>query len=72
MVGKRGRSAFLVDLIRDEIQRLSQQSALTAAAGAWKDENHPELKRGATAWVQRMRNESNRRFQSIQNRQKKG
>ena len=71
MVGKRGRSSFLVELIRDEIQRLSQQSALKAAAGTWKDENHPELKDGAADWVRRMRDESEGRFRRTRGRRKK-
>jgi Arc/MetJ-type ribon-helix-helix transcriptional regulator len=71
MVGKRGRSAFLVEVIRDEIQRLSQRRALKAAAGAWKDDDHPELKRGAADWVRRMRNEPRSRLQRAQERGKK-
>jgi hypothetical protein len=35
-----------------------QRGALKAAAGAWKDDDHPELKHGAAAWVEQMRNES--------------
>jgi hypothetical protein len=71
MVGKRGRSSFLVEVIREEIQRLAQQSALKAAAGAWKDSDHPELKHGAAAWVRRMRNESKTRLRTAQGREKK-
>jgi hypothetical protein len=71
MVGKRRRSAFLVEIIRDEIQRLSQRRALKAAAGAWKDNDHPELKRGAAAWVEQMRNESKTRLHRIQGHGKK-
>jgi Arc/MetJ-type ribon-helix-helix transcriptional regulator len=71
MVGKRGRSAFLVEVIRDEVQRLAQRRALKAAVGAWKDEDHPELKRGAAAWVEQMRNESKTRVQRAQGRGKK-
>jgi len=70
MVGKRGRSAFLVEVIRDEIQRLSQQNALKAAAGAWKDSDHLELKHGAAAWVQKMRNESKTRLKKARARRK--
>jgi hypothetical protein len=62
LVGKRGRSAFLTDVARDEIQRRQQRIALRAASGAWKDEDHPELKDGAAAWVRQMRSESETRF----------
>jgi hypothetical protein len=71
IVGKRGRSAFLVEVIRDEVQRLAQRRALKAAVGSWKDENHPELKRGAAAWVEQMRNESTTRLQRAQAHAKK-
>jgi molybdopterin synthase catalytic subunit len=31
----------------------------------WKDEDHPELKVGAAAWVRKIRAESEARFQKI-------
>jgi hypothetical protein len=66
LVGKRGRSAFLTEIAREEIQRRQQREALRAARGAWKDEDHPELKDGASAWVKQMRAESETRFQKIE------
>jgi len=66
LVGKRGRSAFLTDVARDEIQRRQQRQALREVAGAWKDEDHPELKDGAAAWVRQMRSESETRFQELE------
>ena len=54
-VGKRRRSAFLADAASREMRRVEQLEALDAAAGSWKDEDHPELKDGAAAWVRRMR-----------------
>ena len=66
LVGKRGRSAFLAEVAADEIQRLQQRNALRKSAGAWKDEDHAELAQGSAAWVQRMRAESEERFQRIQ------
>lgn len=68
LVGKRGRSAFLTDVAREEIQRRQQRGALRAAAGAWKDKDHPELKDGAAAWVRGMRSESETRFKKIGHR----
>ena len=68
LVGKRGRSAFLAEVARDEIQRRHQRNALRAAKGAWKDADHPELKDGATAWVSQMRAESDARFREIEQR----
>ena len=70
LVGKRGRSAFLAEVARDEIQRRKQRNALRAAKGAWKDEDHPELKDGAAAWVNQMRAESEPRFQAIEKRRR--
>lgn len=66
LVGKRGRSAFLTEIARDEIQRRRQREALREAAGAWKDEDHPELKEGAEAWVRTIRAESDGRFREIE------
>jgi hypothetical protein len=66
LVGKRGRSAFPTEVARDEIQRRQQRNALRAAKGAWRDEDHPELKDGATAWVNQMRSEAEIRFQEIE------
>jgi hypothetical protein len=71
LVGKRGRSAFITEVARDEILRRKQRNALRKCAGAWKDKDHPELKRGAAAWVNRMRAESEERFRQVQ-RQRRG
>ncbi len=68
LVGKRGRSAFLTEVARDEILRRKQRNALRKSAGAWKDEDHPELQQGSEAWVRQMRTESEGRFQQIQQR----
>ena len=55
LVGKRGRSAFLTEVAQQEIQRQLQRKALQAAAGTWKDADHPELKHGSARWVRQMR-----------------
>lgn len=65
LVGKRGRSAFLTEVAREEIQRRQQRIALLAATGAWKDEDHPEMKDGSAAWVRQMRTESEKRFDRV-------
>ena len=62
LVGKRGRSAFLIQAAVKELARLRQLRALQAAAGAWKDKDHPELKRGAGRWIKKMRRESDRKL----------
>ncbi len=66
VVGQRGRSAFLAQAAEKELLRLRQIKALEAAAGSWKDKDHPELKSGAAKWVNNLRREldvrvSNRR-----------
>ncbi|MEO7142617.1 MAG: hypothetical protein ABI165_03860 [Bryobacteraceae bacterium] len=55
LVGKRGRSASLASVAREEIQRRQQRSVLRKAVGAWKDRDHPELQHGSSAWVRQMR-----------------
>ena len=58
LVGKRGRSAFLAEAAAKELSRLRQIRAVETAAGASKDKDHPELKRGAGDWVRKIRRES--------------
>ena len=62
VVGARQRSSFLAYAAEKELTRLRQIKALKAAAGAWKDKDHPELKQGSVKWVQKLRQESERRF----------
>jgi len=38
-----------------ELKRLRLLKALDVADGSWKDEDHPELKGGATRWVAKLR-----------------
>ena len=53
VVGTRQRSSFLTRAAEKELMRLRQIKALKAAAGAWKDKDHPELKQGSVKWVQK-------------------
>ncbi|HEY6393050.1 MAG TPA: hypothetical protein VIX89_17345 [Bryobacteraceae bacterium] len=46
-----------------ELMRLRQLKALKAAAGSWKDKDHPELKSGAAKWVAKLRSQDEKRFQ---------
>ena len=62
MVGTRQRSSFLTQAAEKELLRLRQIAALKAAAGAWKDEDHPELKQGSVKWVRKLRQETEGRF----------
>ena len=63
LVGKRGRSAFLVSVAEKELIRLRQIRALEAASGSWKDKDHPELKQGTAVWVSKVRREYEHRFE---------
>ncbi len=60
------RTAFLVDLAKREIKLNRQRSALRAAKGAWKAEDHPELAQGAAQWVRNIRQESLKRFEHVE------
>ncbi len=62
LVGKRKRSQFLAEAAAAELQRLRQLRALEAAKGAWRAADHPELRRGAAAWVRQLRQQSDRRL----------
>ena len=62
LVEKRNRSRFIADAVRNALLIARQKEALHAAAGSWKDKDHPELKAGAAAWVKKLRRESETRF----------
>jgi hypothetical protein len=68
VVCKRGRSAFLTQAAEKELLRLRQMKALGAAAGSWKDEDHPELRQRAAKWVKKLRREYDRRFEKVTSR----
>lgn len=57
LVGQRRRSAFLVDVLREEVRRRRLVQILSDPEPIWKDEDHPELAEGAEAWVRKIRNE---------------
>ena len=60
-VGPRGRSAFLVQLARTELNRRKLLAFLERGEPIWKDEDHPELAEGSYKWVRSLRDESNKR-----------
>lgn len=68
LVGKRGRSRFLTEAAWYEVKRLQQLRALERAAGAWKDEDYPELKAGSARWVRKLRRQDEKRFRKPMNR----
>ena len=68
IVGSRQRSSFLAQAAERELMRLRQLKALKAAAGSWKDKDHPELKGGAAKWVDKLRTQDEKRFKKVTNR----
>lgn len=62
LVGRRGRSAFLAEIIRPEVQRRKLLAAFRKAKGCWKSEAHPELQDGSEAWVEKLRAENDNRL----------
>jgi len=63
--GKRKRSQFIAQAVRKEIQRLNFLKAVRETSGAWKDEDHPELKEGVDNWVRSLRKEDEKRSKEI-------
>lgn len=61
-VGKRQRSRFIREAAERELRRLAQARALAAAAGSWREADHPELKGGSARWIGRLRSEGERRL----------
>ena len=65
LVGTRQRSSFITEAAEEKLMRYRQMAAIKAAAGAWKDKDHPELKDGAAKWVAKMRRQDERRFKKV-------
>ena len=65
LVGSRRRSSFIGQAAEKELMRLRQIKALEAAAGSWKDKDHPELRQGAAKWVDKLRRQDEKRFQEV-------
>lgn len=66
LVGRRKRSEFVTEIVERELKRKRLETVLEKAAGAWKDEDHPEIKsKGAYRWVKGLRKESEKRFKKL-------
>ena len=46
---------MLAEAAEEKLMRYRQIEALKAAAGAWHDQDHPELKQGSARWVRKLR-----------------
>lgn len=62
LVGQRGRSAFLAEVVGREVQRRKLLAALREAKGSWKSDDHPELRHGSEVWVEQLRRENDERL----------
>ena len=49
-----------------EIKIRRQREILRETAGCWKSEDHPELAKGAAAWVEEIRALDNGRFEELE------
>lgn len=70
LVGPRGRSAFLLETARQEVQRRKLLRFLKSEQPAWKSEDHPELAGGAGTWVRQLRKQSEERERRVTRRRK--
>jgi hypothetical protein len=57
LVGPRGRSAFLTEVIREAVQRRRLLQILTNPEPVLKDADYPEFRDGSEAWVRCLRDE---------------
>jgi hypothetical protein len=60
LVGPRGRSAFLTEVIREAVNRRRLLELLSSPDPILTDENYPEFRDGAGAWVRNLREEDQR------------
>ena len=64
--GKRKRSQFIAEAIKKEIQRLSYLNAVRETAGAWENNDHPELGSKSDNWVRTLRKNDYRRLGELE------
>jgi hypothetical protein len=71
VVGPRGRSAFIVESVRESVRRRKLLRLLDSDEPLWQDRDHPELKNGSGPWVRKMRGESDARANRTSKRSRK-
>lgn len=57
LVGPRGRSAFLAEVIREAVNRRRLLTFLGSKDPILKDKDYPEFHKGSEAWVRKMRDQ---------------
>lgn len=70
LVGKRQRSAFITEALRERVRREGLLRALEESAGVIKAEDHPEWadSRKVAAWVSKLRRQNDRRLKKLYGR----
>ena len=58
------RATYVVDLLWRDVRRNKQLEALRLSSGAWNPAAHPELAQGGAAYVDRIRSETDERFEA--------
>jgi hypothetical protein len=54
-VSARQQSKVVSEALRKELKRIKLEKSLQTSFGAWKDKDHPELKKGTDAYIRNMR-----------------
>lgn len=54
-VPRRQQSKVVAEALRKELKRLKLVKTLQTSFGAWKEKDHPELKKGAATYVRVLR-----------------
>ncbi len=54
-VSVRQQSKVVTEALRKELKRIRLEKSLQTSFGAWKDKDHPELKKGTDAYIRSMR-----------------
>ena len=57
------RTPYVVNLLWRDVRRNKQREALKLSSGSWNPEHHPELAQGGAALVEKIRSETDERFE---------
>jgi len=55
---------FVIEAIMNYMRVLNYQEGIDASFGAWKDNQHPELKGGVSDYVRKLRKERTKRIEN--------
>lgn len=57
LIPARERTRFVEEILARELRRRERQAAIEASAGAWKDEDHPDMLTGEDIdrWIEEQR-----------------